>query len=199
MEFSAVLKPSQQLSENVVVSFYPTPSPRSAPVLSATGWHSACCLKRSEATQSQAGIKRHMTESLGSAENSRRIANTSKHLLQLQRVRQRLAIPYRLVQIPAKAEKQPPKCRYIWSPVIDGCRKAKQEVIHCERKESWAGRKLIVHGKGTITFHEQYWTREQRWFSQSLKWLSLKKWEASFSVLSLCITLDTGGFTWCVF
>lgn len=144
------------------MSFYPTPSPRSAPVLSATGWHSACCLKRSEATQSQAGIKRHMTESLGSAENSRRIANTSKHLLQLQRVRQRLAIPYRLVQIPAKAEKQPPKCRYIWSPVIDGCRKAKQEVIHCERKESWAGRKLIVHGKGTITFHEQYWTREQR-------------------------------------
>lgn len=115
MEFSAVLKPSQQLSENVVVSFYPTPSPRSAPVLSATGWHSACCLKRSEATQSQAGIKRHMTESLGSAENSRRIANTSKHLLQLQRVRQRLAIPYRLVQIPAKAEKQPPKYRYMVS------------------------------------------------------------------------------------
>ena len=49
-----------------------------------------------------------------------------------------------------------------WSPEIDGCRKVKQEAIHCERKESWAGRKLIVHGKGTITFHEQYWTREQR-------------------------------------
>lgn len=153
MEFSAVLKPSQQLSENVVVSFSPTPSPRSAPVLSATGWHSACCLKRSEATQSQAGIKRHMTENLGSAENSRRIANTEwgrdwQSHIGLYRFQQKLRNNLQSADT--------------WSPVIDGCRKVKQEVIHCEQKESWAGRKLIVHGKGTITFHEQYWTREQR-------------------------------------